>query len=243
VTNQAQSVTNRAVGVRSVGLEVLPVTSRSYTSRPKGGSMSVLRAQMVAAAAAAVVLLAGCGGSGTRGAADAPVTADPVTTEPSQGAVTLEPTDEPTDEPAEQATDGPEALESDPAVQAVRGYFRAAYRAIEDDDLGSAELAAASTPQRARANPEGFADVVHLSAPGPLPLAPTAVRTESDTERVVAMCAYWDGWLREPGGEPEETSVRAGEVVVQQVDGTWKVHDVRQVNGDCSGVQIQEETW
>jgi hypothetical protein len=205
--------------------------------------MSGMRARAAAAIAAAVVLLSGCGGQQTRGAADAPVTAAP----DEAGATTpaAPPAGEPTDAATRTGTPPPaeQDLEADPAVQAVRTYFAAAYRAIEDDDLGADPLAEASTPQRAQRNAALFADVVDLSAPGPLPLTPTAVRTESETERVVAMCAYYDGWLRPPGGAPEEVSVRAGEVVVRQVDGAWRVHDVRQVAGDCAGVDIAEETW
>jgi hypothetical protein len=137
------------------------------------------------------------------------------------------------------------ALQDDPAVRAVRRYFYAAYRAIEDDDLGSQELHDASTPARAEQNPQAFADVVELSAPGPLPFTATAVEETGPGVRTVDVCAYYWGWLRNPGSDQPTAplEVRAARVRVQDVDGEWKVDDVELIDADCSGVEIREELW
>lgn len=135
--------------------------------------------------------------------------------------------------------------EDDPAVQAVRRYFDAAYRAIEDDDLGSQALRDASTPARAEQNAQAFADVVELSAPGPLPFTPTAIEETGPGQRTVSVCAYYWGWLRNPGSDAPTTAleVRAARVQVEDVDGTWKVAGVEVTEGDCTGVEIREELW
>ena len=135
--------------------------------------------------------------------------------------------------------------EDDPAVQAVRRYFDAAYRAIEDDDLGSQALRDASTPARAEQNAQAFADVVELSAPGPLPFTPTAIEETGPGQRTVSVCAYYWGWLRDPGSDVPTTAleVRAARVQVEDVDGTWKVGGVEVTEGDCTGVEIREELW
>jgi hypothetical protein len=135
--------------------------------------------------------------------------------------------------------------EDDPVVQAVRRYFDAAYRAIEDDDLGSQSLRDASTPARAEQNAQAFADVVELSAPGPLPFTPTAIEETGPGQRIVSVCAYYWGWLRNPGSDAPTTAleVRAARVQVEDVDGTWKVAGVEVTEGDCTGVEIREELW
>lgn len=136
-------------------------------------------------------------------------------------------------------------IEDDPAVQAVRRYFDAAYRAIEDDDLESQALRDASTAARAEQNAEAFADVVELSAPGPLPFTATAVEETGPGVRTVEVCAYYWGWLRNPGSD-EPTApleVRAARVRVQDVEGEWKVDDVELIEADCAGVEIREELW
>jgi hypothetical protein len=147
--------------------------------------------------------------------------------------------------PAAQSQFGTLPSEDDPAVQAVRRYFAAAYRAIEDDDLESSALRDASTADRAEQNAAAFADVVELSAPGPLPFSPTAVEETGPGVRTVAICAYYWGWLRNPGSDQPTAplEVRAARVRVQDVDGEWKVDSVELVEADCTGVEIREELW
>ena len=144
-----------------------------------------------------------------------------------------------------QAPPQPLPGEDDPAVQAVRRYFDAAYRAIEEDDLGSQALRDASTPTRAEQNAQAFADVVELSAPGPLPFTPTALEENGPGRRTVSVCAYYWGWLRNPGSDAPTAplEVRAARIQVEDVDGTWKVAGVEVTDGDCTGVEIREELW
>lgn len=205
--------------------------------------MSGMRLSAPAAVAAAVVLLPACSPPPTRGAADAPVTADAVQAPQRQATA-------PTTGAGSPSTQTPRdaerpAIESDPAVVALRTYFAAAYRAIDADDLGSPDLAAASTPERAARNADVFADVVGLDAPGPLPFTPISVRTASDTRRDVAFCGYVDGWLVDPrtGRPAGALTVRAGVAEVERVDGAWKVDGVRLTSSSCDGVRIEEERW
>jgi hypothetical protein len=163
---------------------------------------------------------------------------------------TVSPTEEAAPAPAAPSAQLPPESEArpsedDPVVRAVRRYFDAAYRAIEDDDLGSQALRDASTATRAEQNAAAFADVVELSAPGPLPFTVTAVEETGPGVRTVEVCAYYWGWLRNPGSD-EPTApleVRAARVRVQDVDGEWKVDDVELIDADCTGVEIREELW
>jgi hypothetical protein len=186
---------------------------------------------------AAVALVAsGCGGS------DAKADPKPSASESTTTSATPTPTPTPTEEPLSPFEDRPE-------VKALRAYFVAVARAVNDRDRDLSSIAAFATPAGVEATRSPVAgDIEHgYLWPGPEPFTPVAVRSRKG-KATVSTCLVTVGWsvhrkTGKPVFKPKERKVGSVHFDLVRSQGTWKVDGIVFGTGDCASVKITEVRW
>lgn len=126
-------------------------------------------------------------------------------------------------------------------MQAFRRYLAVSSEAINARDLERPDFATLATSARASRHVELYTEDLGTFYPGPPPTAVLAVRTVSETARVLSACLLDQGFaLDGPEGMP--TAPRnVGPALIEMVreGGTWKVDRfLRDPDGSCDGVAL-----
>ncbi len=135
-------------------------------------------------------------------------------------------------------------LEDNLGVQALRRFYDGVARAIDSWDFTVPELTENTGPELLAVLPDRAAVEKGRDVPGPVPFTPVELVEDSDTRKVITLCALDDGWSREAG---TDTPAAARNVVpltatVVPVEGRWIVTELLNAPDafDCSTVTIQE---
>lgn len=140
-----------------------------------------------------------------------------------------------------------DALESLPAVQAVRLHFRGLALAINQLNLAHPDLIASTTPQRlARIVDQGQLEEDYGQLyPGPAPATVTGVSPQSGTPIDVEGCLQWRGYgVDQATGMSPASDYHGFTAVVVDVGGQLLVDQLLRIDTiDCTVVPLRTEVF
>jgi hypothetical protein len=138
-------------------------------------------------------------------------------------------------------------FESDPAVVALRAWARqSALDFNNGQNYTDPALLALETSAEAPRTHLGYDEYIGTTFPGPLPLAPQAVRPLTPTAKQIDACSLDEGWAVDP-----TTKVAAKARVVDAVtfdmvlsNGKWLLDGASDVSTfSCATVEVPTQTW
>ena len=134
----------------------------------------------------------------------------------------------------------------DPAVKALRAWFAEAARTVNKGSDDSPALDKLMTGTFRLRMPHVLGDDVGLHYPGPIPYEVESVSTPSPGQRLVEICAVFQGFAEDAKTHEPAAALSIQPAVVRLVTnkGQWLVNELTSpLSGSCQGKQVAMPLW